>query len=146
MITEDLSGDHVTVGVTIESTALTPEQISQRLGIAWDGAKWIGDPRGRTGGKQWDRNVWQIFEKKQGTVNTSAHDVLPVCVADVLQRLQPISHKLREISAAEGAEFFIHVTSQSAPGISLSRETIQVLADAELSLDVDIVLYSVEEN
>lgn len=145
MITEDLSGDHVTVGVTIESTVLTPEQISQQVGIAWDKAKRIGDPRGRTG-KQWDRNVWQIFEKKQGTVNTSAHDVLPMCVADVLQRLKPISHKLREITAAEGAEFFIHVTSQSAPGISLSRETIQVLADAELSLDVDIVLYSPNEN
>ncbi|HXE14600.1 MAG TPA: DUF4279 domain-containing protein, partial [Bryobacteraceae bacterium] len=138
MINEGQSGDHVTVGVTIESTALTPEQISQRVGIAWDWAKRIGDPRGHTG-KQWDRNLWQIFEKKQGTVNNSAHDVLPVCVADVLQRLKPICHQLREIGAVEGAEFFIHVTSQSVPGISLSRETIRVLADAELSLDVDII-------
>lgn len=144
MITEDLSRDRVTVGVTIESATLTPEQISQRIGIAYDQAKRIGDPRGHIG-KQWDRNVWQFFVTKQGTVNTSAHDMLPVCVADVLQRLKPISGKLREVSALEGAEFFIYVTSKSVPGISLSHEAIRVLADAGLSLDVDIVLYSLEE-
>ena len=45
MSIEDLSLDHVTVGVTIESTTLTPEQISQRLGISWDEVKRVGDPR-----------------------------------------------------------------------------------------------------
>jgi hypothetical protein len=72
--------------------------------------------------------------------------VLPGCVADVLHRLEPISQKLREIATAEGAEFFIHITSQSVPGVNLSPAAIRVLADAELSLDVDIILYSPEEN
>lgn len=86
MITEDLSLDRVSVGITIESTILTPEQISQRIGIVWDEVHRIGDPRGHTG-KKWECNVWRIFERRQGVVNASAHDLLPVCVADVVNRL-----------------------------------------------------------
>lgn len=145
MITEDLSLDRVSVGVTIESTILTPEQISQRVGIVWDEVHRIGDPRGHAG-KKWECNVWRIFERKQGTVNTSAHDLLPVCIADVVNRLAPVSESLREISEAERGEFFIHVTAQSVPGLSLSRDTLRALANARLSLDVDIVLYASEEN
>lgn len=101
----------------------------------------IGDPRGRTGEK-WDRNVWRILETKQGAV---AHELIPVCVGSLVQRLTPISKNLREISATEGGEFFIHVSAQSVPGINLSADTLQVLANAELSLDVDIILYAPEE-
>jgi uncharacterized protein DUF4279 len=145
LITEDLSMDRVTVGITIESTILTPEQISQRVGIAWDEAHRIGDPRGHTG-KKWECNVWSIFERKQGALNTSAHDLVPVCVADVVERLAAISENLREISGAEGGEFFIHVSAQSLPGISFSLDTLRALANAELSLDIDIILYACEEN
>ena len=145
MITEDLSMDRVTVGITIESTTLTPEQISQRTGIEWDEVRRIGDPRGHTG-KKWDRNVWRIFERRQGEQNIGAHDLLPVCVAAVVQRLTPIAENLRNVSATEGAEFFISVSAQSVPGINLPPATLRVIADAELSLDIDIILYASEEN
>ena len=144
MTAEDLNGDHVTVGVTIESATLTPEQISQRLGIAWDEAHRIGDPRGHTG-KQWDRNIWLIFEKKQGVGSIIAHDLLPACIVEAVHRLELISGKLREIAAVEGAQFFIHITCQSVPGVSLAPTTIRLLADAKLSLDVDIILSRLEE-
>src|ERR1700693_1795101 len=41
--------DRVTVGITIESTTLTLEQISQRIGIEWNEVRRIRDPRGHTG-------------------------------------------------------------------------------------------------
>ena len=144
MIDEDLSMDRVTVGITIESTILTPEQISERVGIAWDEVRRIGDARGHTG-KKWERNVWSIFEGKQGAVNTGAHDLIPLCVAAFMQRLTPIAANLHKLSAAEEKEFFIHTSAQSVPGINLSPDTLRVLADAELSLDVDIILYASEE-
>jgi hypothetical protein len=61
-------------------------------------------------------------------------------------RLNSISHKLRESGLAEGAELFIHVSAQSVPGISLSPDAIRVIADAGVSLDVDVILYSLDEN
>jgi hypothetical protein len=58
-------------------------------------------------------------------VNASAHDLLPVCVADVVNRLAPISERLREISDAEGGEFFIRLCAgirQPARKASFLRE------------------------
>jgi hypothetical protein len=144
LVAEDLSLDRVTVGITIESTILTPEQISERVGIAWDEVRRIGDARGRTR-KKWDRNLWSIFERKQGAVNTGAHDLIPLCLADFMQRLTPIAANLHKLRAAEAKEFFIHASAQSVPGINLSPDTLRVLADAELSLDVDIILYASEK-
>jgi putative DNA-invertase from lambdoid prophage Rac len=145
LITEDLSMDRVTVGITIESTILTPEQISQRIGIVGDEVRRIGDPRGHTGQK-WDRNVWRIFERRKGALNTGANDLLPVCVAAFVQRLIPIAENLREVSATEGGEFFITVSAQSVPGINLPPDTLRAIADTKLSLDVDIILYASEES
>ena len=143
MIAEDLNLDRVTVGITIETATLTPEQISERLGIAWDEVRRIGDPRGRTRNK-WDCNVWRIFERKQGTGNTVAHELIPHCLADFMQRLVPISSALRDISATEQGEFFIHVTAQSVPGLNISADALRIIAAANLSLDVDIILYGDE--
>jgi Domain of unknown function (DUF4279) len=139
-MSEDFSLDRVTVGITIESPALTPEQISERVGTQPDETRRIGDPRGRTG-KAWNCNVWRIFERKSGAVDTGAHDLLPVCLESFLHRLGPISSTMREICASEGGEFFIHVTARHVPGIGLAPEALQVLAASGLSLDVDIVLY-----
>lgn len=143
MTAEDLSLDRVTVGITIESATLTPEQISERVGISWDEVHRIGDPRGHMG-KKWERNVWRIFERQQGAAKTSAHELIPQCVGNLTKRLIPISGSLREISAAEDGEFFIHVTAQSVPGLNLSADILRILADTDLSLDVDIILYGDE--
>jgi len=59
--------------------------------------------------------------------------------------LRPFVENLREVSASERGEFFIHVSAQSVPGINLSAATLHVLKRAELSLDVDIILYASEE-
>jgi len=143
--TKDLSMDRVTTGVTIKSPTLTPEQISERVGISWDEVQRVGDPRGHLG-KKWDRNVWRIFEKRQGTPTTGAHELLPECIDAILHRLKPVSDKLRASGLAEGAEFFIHVSAQSVPGIHFSPDALRTLADAGVSLDVDIILYSLAEN
>ena len=147
MTGDDFTLDHVTVGVTIGSNVLTPEQISEHIGVTANEVKRIGDPRGHTG-KRWEHNTWRIFDRRQGAPDRSAHDLLPRCLDDFLKRLKPISIKLRKVAHTERveyAEFFIHVTSQFVPGISLAPEAITLLADTGLSLDIDVVLYGSEE-
>jgi hypothetical protein len=122
-------------------TSCVSRNSGQRIGIACDEAHRIGDSTVNTGEK-WDRNVWRILEKKQGGVDARAQDLLPACVAALLDRLRPISDKLREISLAEGAELFICVTTRSVPSLYLPSDVIWALADAELSLDADVDLYS----
>jgi hypothetical protein len=140
---EDYSFDHVTVQVGIQSTVLTPEQITDVVGTSWDEARHVGDPRGKTG-KTWQCNVWRILNRKKAAdyPGQSAHDLLPVCMADFLERLTGISEGLRKVVRSEGGEFVIHVTSTFVPALSFKPETLRLIADLGLSMDVDVILYS----
>ena len=131
--------DRVWLQITIESETLSPEQISESVGMPPDLAKRIGEVRGHMG-KCWERNVWQIRAMRQGTESTNAHDLLPLCIRELMQRAEAISTGLGRAVALLGGEFAIHVTSTSIPGISLSNDQIRRLADLGLSLDIDIVL------
>ena len=138
--------DQVTAQVAIESTNLTPEQISDIVGTSWDQARYIGDPRGKTT-MAWDRNVWTVFNRKKSVDHPgkSAHDLLPICIADFVERLDGIKEGLRKVVQSEGGEFGICVTSTFVPGLSFEPETLRLIADLGLSMDIDVILYSTDE-
>ena len=139
------AADQVTVQVTIESASLSPEQISSEIGMGWDRATRIGDPRGRTG-KQWECNAWQVRVHKNSSDNggMSAHELLPLCIDELVERIRPYANGLRKVVSTEGGEFAMWVMSTSVPGISLNREIVAFIGELGLSLDIDIVL-SAEE-
>jgi hypothetical protein len=146
-VSENYTNDHVTVQIAIESTRLTPEQITEMVGASCDEARRIGEPRGHAG-KTWDCNVWLILNRRRGSdyPGRSAHDLLPICIKEFLDRVRGISDGLREVVLTEGGGFGIHVTATSVPGLSFEPETIHLIAELGLSLDVDIVLISAEED
>jgi len=67
-------------------------------------------------------------------------------MAEFLDRLSGISDGLRKVIRSEGGEFGIHVTSTFVPGLSFEPKTIKAIADLGLSMDVDVILYSSEED
>lgn len=140
MATKTLA-DKVTVQVTIESASLSPEQISSEIGMAWDRATRIGAPRGRTG-KLWECNVWQVRVHKNSSDNggVSAHELLPLCIDELVERIQPYANGFRKVVSTEGGEFAMWVTSTSMLGISLNRAIVAFIGELGLSLDIDIVL------
>jgi len=112
MSIEDLSLDRVTVGIAIESTTLTPEHISQRIGIEWDEvrADWLiqEDTLAKSG-----THVWRIFERRQGELKWCSRPS-SVCVAAVVQRLTPVAETLRQGERNRRWEFF-HSASAPSP-------------------------------
>ena len=146
-VPESYTNDHVTVQVAIESTRFTPEQITEIVVTSCDEARRIGEPRGHTG-KTWDCNVWRILNRKRGSdyPGRSAHDLIPDCIEEFLDRVRGISDGLHKVVRTEGGEFGIHVTATFVPGLSFEPETIYLIAEVGLSLGVDIVLISAEEN
>lgn len=146
-VPESYTNDQVTVQVAIESARFTPEQITEIVGTSCDEALRIGEPRGHIG-KTWDYNVWRIFNRKRGSdyPGRSAHDLLPDCVEEFLYRVRGVSEGLRKVVLTEGGEFGIHVTGAFVPGLSFEPETIHLIAEIGLSMSVDIVLISAEED
>jgi Domain of unknown function (DUF4279) len=137
---ENCEDDRVSARIIIESRTLTPEEISSRLGIPWDEATRIGEPRGHAG-KLWEVHTWTLSVQKHGSnLGLSAHALLPHCIEELLHRIEPIADALSGIVTSEGGQLAIWVTSSSVPGITLDQHTIRTVADLGLSLDVDIVL------
>jgi hypothetical protein len=103
----------------------------------------LATPRGKTG-KTWERNEWRILNRKKAAdyPGKSARDLLPVCLAEFVERLDGISEGLQKVVRSEGGELGIHVTSTFVPGLSFEPETLRFIADLGLSMDVDVVLYS----
>jgi hypothetical protein len=67
-------------------------------------------------------------------------------MAEFVERLDGISEGLRKVARSEGGEFGIHVTSTFVPGLSFEPETLRLIANVGLSLDIDVVLYGSDEN
>ena len=138
---EDFSSDRVSARIVIESSTLTPEEISSRLGILWNQATRVGQPRGHAG-RLWEVHTWAlIVEKQTRDYALSAHALLPMCVDELLTRIKSVEELLRDIIRSEGGEFAIRLSCASVPGITLNEHVIRVLADLGLSLDIDVILY-----
>ena len=139
---QDFDYDQVTVEVAIESTRLTPEQITQIVGVPCDECRYVGDQRGKTG-KTWDRNIWWLRNRKRTADNPgkSAHDLLPICMAEFFERLSTIREGLRQAVQSEGGQFGITTTCTFVPGLSFDQKIITEIADLGLSLDIDVILY-----
>jgi hypothetical protein len=134
------------VQVTIESVSLSPEEISSEIGMGWDRATRIGDPRGRTG-KLWECNAWHVRVHKNSSDNggMSAHELLPLCIDELVERIQPYANGLRKVVSTEGGEFAMWVTSKSMPGISLNQDIVAFIGELGLSFDIDVVVSAGEE-
>jgi hypothetical protein len=111
--------------------------------MPYDVAHRVGEPRGHTG-QTWECNVWKIRESRKGTESASAHALLPSCVHDLLQRTEAVTTRLAQMVASSGGEFAIHTTSTFIPGINLSSEQLRRIADLGLSLDVDMILITAD--
>jgi hypothetical protein len=72
--------------------------------------------------------------------------LLPVCIEEFLDRVRGISDGLHKVVLTGGGEFGIHVTATFVPGLSFEPETVYLIAEVGLSMDVDIVLISAEED
>jgi hypothetical protein len=93
-------------------------------------------------------NIWLILNRKKAAdyPGKSAHDLLPVCMAEFLERLNGISEGLRKVVRSEGGQFGIHITSTFVPGLSFQPETLRLIAALGLSMDVDVIICGSDED
>ena len=65
---------------------------------------------------------------------------------EFLPRLKDISDGLKKVVESETGELGIHITSTFVPGLSLDRDTIRQIADLGLSMDIDVVIHSSDDD
>lgn len=133
--------EEVKVELTIISPELLPDEISRQVGLSFDAAWRIGDPKGMSGLK-WDKHGWRLFERE-----TSSHEeqvtgeLLERCFRRFSERLATFADKVRLLPTDCYIEVGVYMLSESIPPFSLDRDMIELIARLGATLDVDIILY-----
>ena len=74
----------------------------------------------------------------------SAHDLLPGCLEEFLERLERNAEGLKKAVTSEGSEFGIHITSTFIPALSFEPRALKLIASISLSMDIDVVHYALD--
>jgi hypothetical protein len=133
--------DSAKAKLTIVSRALSPEEISDHVGLQWDDARRIGDPKGRSG-RVWGENIWWLYETWKGHQNGMPIDrALEECIERLRGRVGSFAPRIRSLPGVEHVEFGLYMLSQTIPPVHLSLGTLTFINELGAELDVDIVLY-----
>lgn len=125
--------DETFVRLKTFSVSLTPEQITEAIGLPCDRSWRIGDKRGKT----------IIIEKENGWILNSSLSLeasLDAHVENLLSRLTPIADKIRKFSEQNRVEFSCVVYADSPPALNFTESVIFQLAQLGASLDIDLFL------
>lgn len=127
--------------LTIVSNTISPEEISRRIGLSWDDARRIGDPKGRSG-QTWGDNIWWLYETSEGQEDGRPVELrLDECLGRLRERISSAAEAIRILSRTETVELGLYVLAQVVPPIHMTTATLDFIQGLGAELDVDVVLY-----
>jgi len=130
--------------LTIMSYELSPDEISDRVGLRWDDSRKIGDPKGRSD-RVWGENIWWLYETSDGCENGMSIDqALDDCVERLRKRIDPVVPRIRSLPEAANVEFGLYMLARTIPPIHLDLGTLKFIHELGAELDVDVVLYEAD--
>lgn len=127
------------VRLTLLSESLSPDEISERLGLAADRSWRLGERRGRSRVNQ-RYHGWQLDSKLPADASTEEH------LDELLSRLTPRARALQRLTADRGAVvsarlWISHHIDNWNPGIEILPRHLALIARLGVSLALDIYVY-----
>jgi hypothetical protein len=128
-----MSDSKVYVRLKIISDALTPEQISNRLGMSPSKSWHAGDRRGPTIIKE-KCNGWVLESDLPPGAPLEAH------VESLLARLAPLSDRIESLAEGNIVEFSCVAYAKEAPALNFQKSLLRQIVNLGASLDIDLYL------
>lgn len=128
-----MSESKVYVRLKIISDVLTPEQISEIVGIKPTKFWRVGDRRGPS----------MIKEKSNGWLLESdlpPNAPLEIHVASLLTRLVPFAERIEALADENAVEFSCVVYAKEAPSLNFEKSVLRQIVKIGASLDIDLYL------
>lgn len=149
--TDDFLSDAVNMTLFVESETVSPEAVSQFLGLPYDRCLRKGETRKVGKIDKIDKinlvNLWKIEVKRDTGSNDPlvAGDTIQACLKQVLARAQPYAPKFRELSRDHTVEIFVGVSAEQMPCLTFPKDSLQQVSDLGASLQLDLVIYGEED-
>jgi hypothetical protein len=123
--------------LTLETKEYSPEEISAALSVGFDKCNRINEPRGKTG-KKWETNIWEIQESSQVSYG-NLYDETEACVTRLLTRIESSIGVFRQLTGHAYGQLLIAIVSEQRPGLHFDRKILDVLANLNVDLEIDII-------
>ncbi len=136
--------DFIGISLWITSDQLSPETITQKVGIAPTHVRIRGTPT-KTGvmrQPQFDLNEWELGERLRAEQNDYIGNHSERFFTDFLRKLKPLVPKIMHLSEFVSVSIGIVYSVREMPYIGLTREQVQVIAALGARVDHEIILYA----
>lgn len=128
-----MSESKVHVRLKIISDALTPEQVSEIVGLKPTKSWRIGDRRGPTTIKE-KNNGWLLESDLPRDAPLETH------VTSLLTRLAPFAERIESLAEENAVEFSCVAYAKEAPTLNFDKSVLRQIVNLGASLDIDLYL------
>lgn len=125
--------DRAYVRLRVLSKNLTPEEISEVIGMGCDSSWRIGDFRRHTTIRE-KENGWVLDSRLDPTIPLEEH------IRALLARISDRSERIRGLAAANSVELSCAVYAKDVPALNFDNLLIRQIAVLGAGLDVDLYL------
>ena len=131
----------IRVYLSIESRALSTEQMADFLGLRPDRFWRIGDPRGRTG-KLFETSSWtaEVLSNINSGSDQSPGEQIQESVRRLLSRLRPASREIRKLALENSATFVLSILVTDVPDLQFEVDVLGDLSELGVPLEIEIIL------
>jgi hypothetical protein len=132
--------------LSLRSADLTPEKISEQLGVPSDECHRIGEPRGKNklnetwweeNKRFWNENWWMLHEVFESTY-AHAYDDLPVVLDRLLNRVEQNWETFSDLASGGLAELSVVIFCDGYPGMGFESKLLERIARLNLNMDFDL--------
>jgi len=130
----------VHVSLFIQSKTLSPDQISQVVGVPCNNSWRRGDRRPRTG-KPYEDNMWGLDLDVETESEEATNRALQDCIHEVLQRARPQASRFRALAKDHTVGFHVGVVSEHMPALVFEHNVVEAISELGAGFDIDVILF-----
>jgi hypothetical protein len=132
--------------IYLRSADLSPEKMSEELGVAFDECHRVGEPRAKTPVNEkwweqhrrfWEEHWWILHEIAESTY-ADAYTDLPIVLNRLLSRVEHNWQAFSRLASGGLGELSVVIFCDGYPGMGFTAELLQRIARLNLYMDFDL--------
>jgi hypothetical protein len=133
--------DRVTIYFALESATLSPQILTEHMGVSPDREWAVGSPRGKAG-KCWVSHGWEIetVVTSQDHAGRTASELIPIAAKMFSERVEGLLRAAASLGPSVDRYTVLTILSDEVPGIELSPTFLQLLVELGGTFQVDLMV------
>jgi Domain of unknown function (DUF4279) len=130
----------VTVWIFVESTKMTVQEMSDRIGLRPDKSWKIGDRRGKAA-NTYNTNSWSLESAVEtGDDQSLVSEQVSKSLAQQTARLRNHAAAFRSVANGNTAGIYLGISATEAPALEFSASVLTALSELRVDMEIDLMI------